>query len=88
MGTSVSALAAGRAFGQISAAPEKTPGGLPAPRIIYYNNFASHLLCAYNPNWGYPDGWGTAQLDAARGSLIDTEELWNWHSSVQQPLIC
>jgi hypothetical protein len=24
-------------------------------RIIYYNNFASHLLCAYNPNMYYPD---------------------------------
>lgn len=23
-------------------------------RIIYYNNFASHLLCAYNPNVYYP----------------------------------
>lgn len=23
-------------------------------RIIYYNNFASHLLCAYNPNMYYP----------------------------------
>ena len=25
------------------------------PRIIYYNNFASHLLCAYNPNMYYPE---------------------------------
>ena len=25
------------------------------PRIIYYNNFASHLLCAFNPNMYYPD---------------------------------
>lgn len=24
-------------------------------RVIYYNNFASHLLCAYNPNMYYPD---------------------------------
>lgn len=24
-------------------------------RIIYYNNFASHLLCAYNPNMYYPN---------------------------------
>jgi hypothetical protein len=24
------------------------------PRIIYYNNFASHLLCSYNPNMYYP----------------------------------
>ena len=29
--------------------------GLPPPRIIYYNNFASHLLCAYNPNMYYPE---------------------------------
>jgi hypothetical protein len=28
---------------------------LPPPRIIYYNNFASHLLCAFNPNMYYPD---------------------------------
>ncbi len=27
----------------------------PGKRIIYYNNFASHLLCAYNPNMYYPD---------------------------------
>jgi hypothetical protein len=27
----------------------------PPPRIIYYNNFASHLLCAFNPNMYYPD---------------------------------
>jgi len=24
--------------------------GLTVPRVIYYNNFASHLLCAFNPN--------------------------------------
>jgi len=27
----------------------------PPPRIIYYNNFASHLLCAFNPNMYYPE---------------------------------
>lgn len=27
----------------------------PKQRAIYYNNFASHLLCAYNPNMYYPD---------------------------------
>jgi hypothetical protein len=27
----------------------------PLPRIIYCNNFASHLLCAYNPNMYYPE---------------------------------
>ncbi len=31
------------------------PGKRNTPqRIIYYNNFASHLLCAYNPNMYYP----------------------------------
>ena len=28
---------------------------LTPPRIIYYNNFASHLLCAFNPNMYYPE---------------------------------
>lgn len=28
--------------------------GMNEKRIIYYNNFASHLLCAYNPNMYYP----------------------------------
>ena len=28
---------------------------LTPPRVIYYDNFASHLLCAYNPNIYYPD---------------------------------
>ena len=30
-------------------------GGLTPPRIIHYNNFASHLLCAFNPNMYYPE---------------------------------
>jgi hypothetical protein len=30
-------------------------GEMRSPRIIYYNNFASHLLCAFNPNMYYPD---------------------------------
>ena len=28
---------------------------LTPPRVIYYNNFASHLLCAFNPNMYYPE---------------------------------
>ena len=35
------------------AQPERRSGT--PPRIIYYNNFASHLLCAFNPNMYYPD---------------------------------
>jgi hypothetical protein len=34
-------------------AVERTAASNPK-RIIYYNNFASHLLCAYNPNMYYP----------------------------------
>ncbi len=30
-------------------------GAVREQRIIYYNNFASHLLCAFNPNMYYPD---------------------------------
>lgn len=36
-------------------AAESAPGRIDQKRIIYYNNFASHLLCAYNPNMYYPD---------------------------------
>ena len=39
-------------------------------RIIYYNNFASHLLCAYNPNMYHP-GLCYRWSDADWFALID-----------------
>ncbi|MBI5094876.1 MAG: hypothetical protein HZB26_20865 [Candidatus Hydrogenedentes bacterium] len=41
-----------------------------AKRIIYYNNFASHLLCAYNPNMYYP-GLPYRWTDADWRALVD-----------------
>jgi hypothetical protein len=83
MGTSVSALAAGRVLGQTSAAPETKPVEVPAPRIIYYNNFASHLLCAYNPNMYYPElpyRWSDADwcalIDMLAGFGFNVFEFW------------
>jgi hypothetical protein len=41
-----------------------------AKRIVYYNNFASHLLCAYNPNMYYP-GLPHRWADADWKGLVD-----------------
>lgn len=51
LGTTAAACAAWPVLGQ----PVENPAASTPPRIIYYNNFASHLLCAYNPNMYYPD---------------------------------
>jgi len=49
LGGLTAATLAGPALAQTATAP------VPPPRIIYYNNFATHLLCAYNPNMYYPE---------------------------------
>ena len=49
LGSAAAACLASPAWAQ-SGKRDLTP-----PRIIYYNNFASHLLCAYNPNMYYPE---------------------------------
>lgn len=64
MVTAGMALAAGGGFAQGSA-PMR-----PERRIIYYNNFASHLLCAYNPNMYYP-GLPHRWTDADWCGLVD-----------------
>lgn len=52
-------------------------------RIIYYNNFASHLLCAYNPNMYYPglphrwpDADWMALIDMIAGFGYNVFEFW------------
>lgn len=52
-------------------------------RAIYYNNFASHLLNAYNPNMLYPDlpyRWSDAEwcrlIDMIHGFGFDALEFW------------
>lgn len=79
MGTSISLLAAGSAYAQ--AGPDAP--NPPAPRIIYYDNFASHLLCAYNPNMYYPDlpyRWSDedwkALVDMIAGFGFNVFEFW------------
>lgn len=35
------------------------------------------------PNFGYPDGWGIAQIDySASGSTASTEEVYNWKTNI------
>jgi hypothetical protein len=52
-------------------------------RIIYYNNFASHLLCSYNPNMyhlGLPCRWSDqdwfALIDMIAGFGFNVFEFW------------
>ena len=49
LGTAAAACLASPAWAQ------SEQRGLTPPRIIYYNNFASHLLCTFNPNMYYPE---------------------------------
>lgn len=61
---------------------EEAPAPPPA-RAIYYNNFASHLLCAYNPNVYYPqlpyrwndEDW-TTHIDMLAWMGYNVYEFW------------
>lgn len=36
------------------------------------------------PLWGYPDGWGMAQLDySAERRTVEAEALWNWKRNIE-----
>ncbi len=66
-----------------AATGQATAAELPEKRIIYYNNFASHLLCAYNPNMYYPglphrwtDGDWMALIDMIAAFGFTVFEFW------------
>ena len=39
--------------------------------------------CQGMPNWGFPDGWGMAQIDlSSSGAYLTPAALWNWTVNV------
>lgn len=80
MQASAAASLAAAGFARSVRAKEDSVDG---KRIIYYNNFASHLLCAYNPNMYYPglpyrwsdDDW-RALIDMLAGFGFTVFEFW------------
>ncbi len=81
LGTAAAGLAAGTLPGKGAMAAASAAEG--TPRIIYYNNFASHLLCAYNPNMYHPglphrwtDGDWRALVDMIASFGFNVFEFW------------
>jgi hypothetical protein len=50
--------------------------------IRIYNQFLSSVNRSGEPVFGPPDGWGMCQIDSARGSPVETDEVWDWKTNV------